>query len=180
MSTPGTTAHSVFDALFVRLLQARGAFKDELRTAGFDPDHPESRYPTPVWLATLDIAARYFYPELSREEAHHRLGQRFADHYLTTILGRLTRAVALALGASNFLMLIPKIVPFSSTGVTATAKKVGPGEFVLVYTGEPQSPDFVAGALEGGAQDVRLFNLRAQVVRREAREFELRVTGVNK
>jgi len=85
--------------------------------------------------------------------------------------------VVLALGADKFLMQIPRIAPLSSTGVTVTVKRVGPGEYQLVYTGESQPADFVAGALEGGAEDSSIFGLRAQVVRREPAEFELRVTG---
>jgi uncharacterized protein (TIGR02265 family) len=180
VSDPATTRHTVFDALFLHLLQPQGAFKDELRAAGYDPDRPLLRYPTSVLLATLDIAARHVYPELPREEAHRTLGRRFADRYLATVLGRLTRKVVLALGADKFLMQIPRIVPISSTGVTVAVKRVGPGEFQLVYTGESQPPDFVAGALEGGAEDSSILGLRAQIVRREPGEFELKVTVAGK
>jgi len=180
VNVPATTHNSVFDALFVRLLQPQGAFKGELRAAGYDPDRPQFSYPTSVLMATLDIAARHVYPELLREDAHRKLGQRFADRYLSTILGRLTRTVVLAMGVDKFLMQIPRIVPLSSTGVTVTARRAGPDEFRLVYTGEHQSPDFVAGALEGGARDSSIFGLSAQVVHRGPAEFELKVTGVGR
>jgi len=180
VSVPATTNNSVFDALFVRLLRPQGAFKAELRAAGYDPDRPERIYPSSVLLAALDIAARHVYPGLAREEAHRKLGQRFADRYLDTVLGRLTRTVVLAVGVDKFLMQIPRIVPLSSTGLTVTAKRLGPDEFQLVYTGEDLSPDFTAGSLEGGAHSSSIFNLRAQVVRRAPAEFELRVTGVGK
>jgi hypothetical protein len=86
--------------------------------------------------------------------------------------------VVLALGVDKFLMQIPRIVPLSNTGATAMVKRLGPGEFRVVYTGEYLSPDFTAGALEGGAQDSRIFNFSAEVVRRQPGEFELKITGV--
>lgn len=53
---------------------------------------------------------------------------------------------------------------------------MGRGEFKLVYTCEGQSPDFIAGSLEGGVENLSTFNLRADVVRREPAEFEIKVT----
>jgi hypothetical protein len=41
VSIPATTHGSVFDALFVRLLEPAGAFKSELRAAGYDPEPAE-------------------------------------------------------------------------------------------------------------------------------------------
>ena len=93
-----------------------GAFKADLRAAGYDADNPEPRYPTSVLLASLDVIARHVYPELSREEAHRKIGQRFSDRYLTTIIGRIIRTLVLALGVDRFVMQMPKIVALSSTG----------------------------------------------------------------
>jgi uncharacterized protein (TIGR02265 family) len=176
VSTEATTDGSVFEALFVRLLQPQGTFKDDLRAAGYDPDHLEMRYPNAVLLATLDVAARHVYPELSREAAHRKLGRRFTDRYFTTLLGRITRTLVLSLGVDRFVMQLPKFVRLSATGVSITVQKLGPGDFKLVYTCESQSPDFIAGSLEGGVDNLSTFNLHAQVVRRQPAEFELRVT----
>jgi len=169
------TDGSVFEALFARLLQPQGAFREELRATGYDPDFPDLRYPNAVLLAALDVAARHVYPELSREQAHRKLGQRFTDRYFTTILGRITRTLVLSLGVDRFVMQIPKIVHLSATGVTVTVRKLGPGQFQLVYACEAQSPDFIAGSLEGGVDNLSAFNLRAEVVRREPDGFELRL-----
>lgn len=175
-----TTDSSVFEGLFARLLKPEGAFAVDLRAAGYDVDNPRLRYPTSVLLASLDVAARHVYPELPLHEAHHKLGQRFADRYLATILGRVTRTLILALGVDKFLMQLPKIVTLTSTGLSARAQPRGPGEFQLVFQGDFVSPDFIAGALEGGAQDVSILKLRAEVVRREPPEFELKITGLKK
>jgi uncharacterized protein (TIGR02265 family) len=181
VSSLATTDHNVFEGLFGKLFQPEGAFKADLRAAGYDADNPELRYPTSVLLATLDVAARHVYPELSREEAHRKIGQRFADRYLTTIVGRIVRTLVLALGVDKFITQLPKIVSLTTAGLTAEVKKLGePGEYSVTFKGPDQSPDFIAGAMEGGAQDLSVFRLRAEVVRREPAEFELKLTGLSR
>jgi len=177
----GTTDNSVFEGLFSKLLQPQGAFKADLRAAGYDVDNPEIRYPTSVLLACLDVAARHVHPELSREEAHRQLGRRFSNRYLTTILGRIIRTLIFALGVDKFIMQMPKIVALSTTALGAEVKKLPtPGEYLIVFRGESQSPDFIAGAFEGGAQDVSVFKLKAEVTRREPGEFEIKVSGLTR
>jgi len=175
-----TTDNSVFEGLFGRLLKPEGAFAEDLRAVGYDVDKPAPRYPTQVLQEALHVAARHVYPELPRHEAIHKLGQRFSERYLTTILGRITRTLILALGVEKFVMQMPKIVALSSTGMTATVQRTGAGEYLIFFTGEYLSPDFIAGAFEGGAQDVSVFKLKAEVVRREPAEFDLKITGLKK
>jgi uncharacterized protein (TIGR02265 family) len=175
-----TTDNSVFEGLFAKLLKPEGAFKADLRAAGYDVDNPKLRYPTSTLLDALGIAARHVYPELSREDAFRQLGRRFADRYLTTILGRITRTLILALGVDKFLMQMPKIVALSSTGISARVQPLAPGEFQITFTGDHLCPDFIAGSLEGGAKDVSIFNLRAEVIRRDPGEFEVKITGLRK
>lgn len=175
-----TTDHSVFEGLFAKLLKPEGAFKADLRAAGYDPDNPRLRYPTSILVECLDVAARHVYPELPRQQALRMLGRRFADRYMTTILGRVTRKLVLALGVDKFLMQMPKIVTLSSTGLTAQARPLGDGQFQIIYTGHDLCPEFTAGALEGGAEDVSIFNLRAEIVRSTPTEFELKVSGLRK
>jgi uncharacterized protein (TIGR02265 family) len=142
-------------------------------------DSPELRYPTTVLVATLDVAARHVYPELPREEAHRKIGQRFADRYLTTIVGRIVRTLVLALGVDRFVMQLPKVVSLATSGLTAEVKKLeAPGEYLVLFKGADQSPDFIAGAFEGGAQDLSVFKCRAEVLRRAPAEFDLKVTGL--
>jgi uncharacterized protein (TIGR02265 family) len=174
-----TTDNSIFEGLFTKLLQPQGAFKGDLRAAGYDVDAPELRYPTAILRSCLDVAARHVYPELSCEDAHRKLGQRFADRYLTTILGRIIRTLIFALGVDKFVMQMPKIVALSSTGLASEVKKLAtPGEYSIVFRGESQSPDFIAGAFEGGAQDVSIFKLKAEVIRRDPTECELKISGL--
>ncbi len=181
MSSSPTTDHNVFEGLFGKLFKPEGAFKADLRAIGYDVDNAELRYPTAVLLAALDVTARHVYPELSREEAHRKIGQRFADRYLTTIIGRIIRTLVLALGVDRFIMQLPKIVSLSTSGLAAEVKRLdAPGEYLVLFQGEDQSPDFIAGAMEGGAQDLSVFKLRAEVVRRTPSEFELKVTGLSR
>ena len=179
MSSAATTDHNVFEGLFGKLFQPEGAFKADLRAVGYDVNNPELRYPTAVLLATLDVTARHVYPELPREEAHRKIGQRFADRYLTTILGRIIRTLVLALGVDRFVMQLPKVVNLATNGLSAEVKKLEePGQYLVTFKGEDQSPDFIAGAFEGGAQDLSVFKCRAEIVRREPAEFEMKIIGL--
>jgi len=173
-----TTDQSVFEGLFERLLKPEGVFADELRAAGYDVRNPRLRYPTRVLLDTLDVASRHVYPGMPREEAHRKLGQRFADRYLGTILGRVTRTLVLALGLERFLMQMPKIASLSSTGIQVKVHKQPGGELLLAWHGEALSPDFLAGALEGGAETLSVRMFHVEIVRREPGAFDLKVTGV--
>jgi len=179
VSSAATTDHNVFEGLFGKLFQPEGAFKADLRAAGYDVDNPELRYPTTVLVATLDVAARHVYPELPPEEAHHQIGQRFSGRYLTTILGRIIRTLVLALGVDRFVMQLPKVVSLATSGLGVEVKKLeAPGEYLVLFKGEDQSPDFIAGAFEGGAQDLSVFKCHAEVVRRAPAEFDIKITGL--
>jgi len=178
VSSPPTTDHNVFEGLFGKLFQPESAFKADLRAAGYDVDNPQLRYPTTVLVACLDVIARHVYPELPREEAHHQIGQRFANGYLGTILGRIIRTLVLALGVDRFVMQLPKVVSLAAQGVTAEVKPQGPGEYLITFKGEDQPPDFIAGAFEGAAQDLSVFKCHAEVVRRTPAEFDMKVTGL--
>jgi len=175
-----TTDNSVFEGLFGKLLKPEGAFAEDLRAIGYDVDKPKPRYHTQVLQQALSVAARHVYPELPIGEALHKLGQRFSERYLTTILGRITRTLVLALGVEKFIMQMPKIVALTSTGLGAKVERLGVGEYLISFTGEHQSPDFIAGAIEGGATDLSIFKLKAEVVRREPTEFDLKLTGLRK
>jgi uncharacterized protein (TIGR02265 family) len=181
VSTLPTTDHNVFEGLFEKLFHPEGAFKDDLRSAGYDVDRPELRYPTAVLVATLDVAARHVYPELPREEAHRKIGQRFADRYLTTIIGRIVRTLVLALGVEKFVLQLPKVVTLTTTGLSAEVTKLDArGEYSIVFKGQDQSPDFIAGAMEGGAQDLSVLEVRAEIVRRSPTGFEMKITGLSR
>jgi uncharacterized protein (TIGR02265 family) len=167
-----STDSSVFEGL-ARVLKPTGAFADDLRAAGFDPDHLQPRYHPSVLLATLDVAARHRYPHLSRELAHRTIGLQFAEGYFQTIFGRMTRTLVQFLGLERFITQIPRTAAIATPGLTVEVNKVAPGEYRLVFRTPYPSAEFSAGALEGLSG--KRTTLRAEVVRRETGQYELKV-----
>jgi uncharacterized protein (TIGR02265 family) len=168
-----TTDGSLFEAL-ARALQPEGAFADELRAAGFDVRAPKLRYTTDVLIATLDIAHRRLYPDLGRDEAHRRVGQRMVGTFFDTILGKVIRTLLQVLGPERFLVRLPKIAPMGTTGLSIRVERPAPGEVRLFFRGQNPSPPFIAGCMEMLAQGISV-----QVVRSgDPKAFELHVTGL--
>lgn len=160
-----------------RLLEPQGAFAEELRAVGFDLERPELRYTPAVLLAVLDVCHRYRYPERSREEAHREIGRRFVAHFFGTFLGRVAGTLLQALGLRRFLLQLPKVASMITAGLEIQAREVSPEEIGLVFRGsKDMSADYTTGTIEGAARAGK-FEMRAEIVRREEEEFEVRITG---
>ena len=158
-----------------RLMEPQGAFADELRAVGFDVQHPEARYSPAVLLAVLDVGARHRFPERTREEAHREIGQRFVEHFFRTFLGRVSGALLQVLGMKRFLLRLPKVAALTTGGLEVLVEQGGKNELRITFRGPDMSPDFTTGAIEGAAQAGKS-DLRAEIVRRGAGEFEVRAT----
>lgn len=62
------------EGLFSRKLKPAGAFRTDLKAAGFDPDRPEPRYPEDVMLRCIEVAVRHAFAGQTVEPAHAQLG----------------------------------------------------------------------------------------------------------
>lgn len=173
MDGEGTTDGSLFEGL-ARALQPEGTFAEDLRAVGFDVRAPKLRYPTAVLEATLDVAHRHLYPDLSREDAHRRLGQRMVDAFYETLFGKVVRTLFQALGPERF----PKTASMGTTGLQIKVERPAPGEVRLFFSARPPLlPHFIAGAMEGAlgrGPDAP----RVAVVSAAPASYELRVTGL--
>jgi uncharacterized protein (TIGR02265 family) len=168
-----TVDGSLFEAL-ARTLQPEGAFADDLRAAGFDVRAPKMRYSNQVLLATLDITHKHLYPDLSREEAHRRVGQRMVTTFFDTIFGKVVRTLLQVLGAERFLVRLPKIATMGTTGLQVRVERPAPGEVRLFFSGHPLSPSFIAGTVDMIAPGISV----RLVTPVNPDGFELYVTGL--
>jgi uncharacterized protein (TIGR02265 family) len=172
-----TVDASVLESV-ARLHEPSGAFKDELRAVGFDVDRPEMRYSPEVLLAVLDVCAKHRYPELSRDDAHRQIGRKFVAHFFGTFLGRVAGTLVHALGVKRFLLQVPKVAAMVTKGLKIQSEQVSPDEIRIVFRGDKNmSADYTTGAIEGAASAGK-FQIKAEIVRREKAEFEVRITGI--
>jgi len=173
VSDGATVDGSLFEAL-ARTLQPEGAFAEELRAAGFDVRAPQMRYSNEVLNATLDITHKHVYPDLTREEAHRRVGQRMLSTFYETILGKVLRTLLQVLGPERFLARVPRIASMATSGLNVRTERPAPGEVRLFFSGRELTPWFIAGAMEALAPDITVQVLPAA----GPSAFEFRVTGL--
>ena len=122
----------------------------------------------------MDVAHRHLYPDLSREAAHRRLGQRMVGNFYETIFGRVIKTLLQVLGPERFLVRLPKLAPMGTTGLEVKVERPAPGEVRLFFRGQHLSPDFIAGTIDVVTRDgaVEIAPGRGPAA------FELLVTGL--
>jgi uncharacterized protein (TIGR02265 family) len=101
MTTPKLVLSNCVEGLFRRGVGAQltPRCRERLKAAGLDLDgRLEAGYPLERWRAWLDIAAAELYPQLSAEQAHFQLGDRFLTGYFETLFGRVVLPLLRALG----------------------------------------------------------------------------------
>ena len=139
---------SIFEGMFVRALQPTGAFLEALRETGFDPVAMEATYSVEVWTACLTIARRQVYPSLSEEAGDRALGRRFADGFLSTIVGRMVAVTLPIIGLARMLDRLPRYVSMGRSDLVIQTAKVGETQRKLTFINGTPMPHFMAGALE--------------------------------
>lgn len=126
---PVIAKHSMFDGMFAVALRPEGAFREELKAAGFDLDKPLPEYPYAVWRACLVLAARHVFPHEPQDRAFWLLGERFIEGYLDTMIGKLIAAALPFLSPKTLVQRSPR---FCSTGVSGAT-------FDLQWLGEKEA-----------------------------------------
>jgi len=173
----GTIDGSLFEGL-ARAFKPAGAFAEDLRAAGFDVRAPRLRYPTTVLMDVLDVINRHALPELSRVEAHREAGRRVVVSFLDTLFGKVIHTLLRMLGLKRFLLRLPKIAAMGTTGLNIQVVEEEAGALRITFrTGTANSPDFVAGAMEGAASMVS-DRYRVEITLREPTHYELLVSGL--
>jgi uncharacterized protein (TIGR02265 family) len=100
------------------------------------------------------------------------------DHFFATFLGRVAGTLVQALGVRRFLLRVPKVASMITVGLKIESLQIGPDEIRMVFRGSPDmSADYTTGCIEGAARAGK-FDIKAEIIRREPAEFEVRVTGI--
>jgi len=153
-----TTDYAVFEGMFRRALRLEpaSALAEKLREVGFDLKSPKGRYSTAVWKASLDVAARHQYPALPLNDGHRELGRLFTAGFFETIVGKVIGSIIPFLGTDRMMARMPKFASMATSGVTLETFRESEKVWRLRYTSRNASPDFMAGALEGGVAKTKV------------------------
>lgn len=149
---PGFSDGLIFEALFLRGLQVTPDLRTALLGIGVNLDQLETRYPAAVWLAALDLARSYLYPQaLSLDEADRELGRKFLSGFLRTGSGRLLAAVLPFMTIERVLERFPRYVTMGRDDLEIDVIFVEPTLVRLEIVQPTQArPFFFAGMLEAG------------------------------
>jgi uncharacterized protein (TIGR02265 family) len=126
---------SLFEGMFVHAIQPEGAFRAALKEKGFDLAHRLPRYPAAVWRDCADVAVRKLYPEVPRDQAWELLGERFADGYFQTLIGKMINTTLPFLPLRTFLMRSPRFIATGLEGAQVTLEWTDARTALLVIEG---------------------------------------------
>ncbi|QRK04162.1 DUF2378 family protein [Archangium violaceum] len=170
------TQGSFFEGLFIRSLQASGAFADALRECGFDPRKPKAIYPIEVWNAALEVAWRYCYPGKDRESAYREMGRKLGEGFLQTWMGKVVDMGLPMLGPDRLFARIPSLLALDTYRYDVKVLPIGWHHYRVSFRNDPDAkPDLMAGLLEAGLRRTGV-NPTATVTMRRERDFDLEVT----
>lgn len=139
--------NALFEGLFVRALDASGAFAAELAAAGYDRAAPVASYDGAVLVACLEVGHRHVYRALDAREAERELGRRFVGGFQQTILGRVVTTALPLLGPARFLPRLPTRFASLRRDASVEVKMTGPQSAQLTFADPWPLGAFFAGVL---------------------------------
>ncbi len=176
LERPPTVEGVVFDSLFSKVLRPTGAFADELRRAGFDPQAQHGAYPLDVFARCVDAAGRRLAPGRSLDGALRELGQKLLDGVFMQPNLRLIGMTLPMFGPERYLASAFCWSWLEAMGFEMTATRENERGWRLALGGPDEIPaELLAGAVERGLEKT---GVRAQVeiVELRASTFTLRVS----
>jgi uncharacterized protein (TIGR02265 family) len=149
---PGFSDGLLFEALFLRGVQVTPDLQTALLGIGVNLDQLEPRYPSPVWLASIDLARGYLYAgRLSVEDADRELGRKFLSGFLRSGSGRLLGAVLPFMTIERVLERLPQYVRLGRDDLEVEVTFIEPTLAKVAVTQPTEArPFFSAGLLEAG------------------------------
>ncbi len=150
-----TIAQSVFEGLFRRALKPTGAFLEDLKRIGYDPDREQTTYPLRTWDLALGVAARHAHPTLTPDAARRRLGEQFLDGFFETITGKVISIPLGFLDVEAVLKRLPRLWESGAPGTKVSATKEGPGRWRLEVRHPSPQPEFDVGMISTGLRRTR-------------------------
>lgn len=161
-----TISQSAFEGLFRRVLEPQGAFLEELKQVGYDPEHERASYSLQVWDAALKTAARHVHPAVPRDEALRRLGEAFLAGFFETLTGKLVSAALPLMGGDALLKQLPRGWAVAAPGTVVEARQEAPGRWELVVRHPSPQPEFDLGLLTSLMKRVRAQDASIRLVGR--------------
>jgi uncharacterized protein (TIGR02265 family) len=167
----------MFEALFDRRLQPKGAFAEALRLAGYDAARTSVTYPTEVWVACLEIARQHVWPDLSKPEAYRHIGREFAEGFLTTLGGRMVGAAMAFMTPQSFVRRLANYLRMGRNDSALTFDLVR--DEVGAIDAKVHNPAAVPGGFIAGMIDAAYARLKAnwtiEVLQHTPTDYELMI-----
>jgi uncharacterized protein (TIGR02265 family) len=172
-----TTDYAVFEGMYRRALrlESTSPLTEKLKEVGFDLKSPKGRYPTTVWRACLDATAKFQYPRLTLSEGHRELGRLFTAGFFETIVGKVIGSIIPFLGTDRMMARMPKFASMATSGVTLETVCEGEKVWRLKYRSRNASPEFMAGAIEGGVAKTKV-PVKVEIQNRRDEGFDIVIT----
>lgn len=171
------TQGSFFEGLFIRSLQASGAFADALRECGFDPLQPRAIYPIEVWNAALEVAWRHRYPGWTREAAYHEMGRQLGAGFLQTWMGKVVDMGLPMIGPERLIARIPSLMALDTYRYEVKVLPLGWHHYRVSFRDDPDAkPDLIAGLIELGLRRTGARQPTVTVTMRGGRDFDIELS----
>ena len=171
------TQGSFFEGLFIRSLQASGAFADALRNCGYDPDQPRAIYPIEVWNAALEVAWRHCYSGWDRESAYREMGRQLGRGFLQTWLGKVVDMGLPMLGPDRLMARVPSLLGLDTYRYEVKVLPLGWHHYRVSFRNDPDAkPDLIAGLIEMGLRRTGAKQPTVTVTMRSGQDFDIDLT----
>ncbi|HET9452194.1 MAG TPA: DUF2378 family protein [Aggregicoccus sp.] len=151
-ASPARVPAVVWESLFVRSLEVKGALRDELKAAGFDPERLEVSYPLSLFTHCVDLVRTHLYPQLSVPQVYWEMGRRTMQGFRSTLVGTVVTAAIPLLGPARYLKRIPEHAKVGGLKMDVTPVPVGEREYRLEFRRTQVTPEYAAGLIEVGME----------------------------
>lgn len=167
-----------FEGLFRTLGTApRPELKRQLREAGVDLERPlQSAYPAATFARCIELVAAELSPGAPRERAHWIAGERFLEGFAQTLMGRAMFGLLRVLGPRRTLLRMERNFRTGNNYLRMRTEELGVGRIRLHVEDHVEEPEYLAGILCFGGQEVGARNLAVTIPERAPGRCTLEVS----
>ncbi len=175
---PVVFSHTI-ESLFVRALkdELSAELSATLRELGIDLGRPLlPAYPLPVWNRALEATARALFPNDDLAAATQRLGERLAESYSTTLIGKAITAMARLIGPRRAVLRTRQNWRSGNNFSEVEITELAPSDFRLVLNETGVSRWLSAGLMKAGLAAIGAKGLQVTVEAHTETHATYRVT----
>jgi uncharacterized protein (TIGR02265 family) len=161
---------SVFEGLFLKGFGDRltPAVRADLLAIGLDLDRLQSAYPHTVFLASLAVGAKHFFPNDPIPEAYAKLGARNMEGFFETFLGKPMLAMLKLVGPRRTLLRMRTNFRSANNYVESKVVEVSATEFQLWLNEPGDIRFFIQGVMRRGLELAGAKSLSLEVLASDA------------